>query len=337
MTDVLTTKTLEHIINYHFYNFRVFIMRKYFLATLFASLFASTSFAQHSDIEFGFEDPANPVFEIELDEVTDEGIQVAEGEFLRAGPFATTDSPGFITPVTDDENLTVNPGDQVFVRVLDASATDSPTTRGVGFVNFYDPSTPELQNLDSTSGTLVITGNVPGSSADSISVFAGDQLISGNEDLFLATGSDGSGMSDVPPSAGEPNITLGPGQIHSHLGFDLTGDLATTDGAVGILLQFTTVPADGSAAVESAPYFLVFNNGLDEEVFEGDALAAFGLVEEEVIPGDVNGDGVVDFGDISAFIALLQSGGFQAEADFNGDGAITFADIPGFIQVLQNA
>ena len=321
-------------------------MTKYFLAALFATLFASTSFAQHSDIEFGFEDPAVPVFEIELDELTDEGIQVAEGEFVRAGAFATTDNPGFITPfeVEEDENgvevvveeLVVNEGDQVFVRVLDASAAGSPTTRGVGFVNFYNPVTDALENLDASSGTLTITG-----SDNATSVFAGDQLVSGNEDVFLAVGSDGTFMSTPPPTLEEDPELLTVGRIHNHLAFDLSGDLATTDGAVGLLLQFTTVPADGSAPVESDPYFLIFNNGLEELPSPTgfvDALAAFGLDEEEEgILGDINGDGMIDFDDIPAFIALLQDGGFNEAADFDGDGMITFADIPGFIAALQNA
>ena len=306
------------------------------LAALFATLFAPATFAQeeedlgHSDIEFGFEDPSNPEFEIELAEVTDEDIQVAEGSFVRAGSFATTDTPGFITPVSDTENLTVRVGEQVFVRVLDASAPDSPTDRGVGYDNFYNPETDALESLDSTSGTLEITG-----SNNVVSTFAGDQLISGDAEVFLGEGSDGTVMSDVPPSLGEDNVILGPGEIHNHLAFDLSGDLATTNGAIGILVQFTTVPADGSAAIESAPYFMIFNNQLDEEVFEGPALAAFGLIEE--ILGDVSGDGTVDFGDIPAFIAVLQANTFEESADINGDGQVDFGDIPGFINILTNA
>lgn len=50
--------------------------------------------------------------------------------------------------------------------------------------------------------------------------------------------------------------------------------------------------------------------------------------------GDVNLDGTVDFADIPAFIALLQSGAFQGEADINLDGVVDFADIPLFIDIL---
>ena len=50
--------------------------------------------------------------------------------------------------------------------------------------------------------------------------------------------------------------------------------------------------------------------------------------------GDANLDGIVDFGDIPAFIEILQSGMFLAQADTNQDGSVTFADIPSFIEIL---
>jgi len=54
-----------------------------------------------------------------------------------------------------------------------------------------------------------------------------------------------------------------------------------------------------------------------------------------VLLGDINMDGGVGFGDIAPFIAVLQSGVFQAEADTNEDGVVDFGDIPGFIAILQ--
>ena len=52
------------------------------------------------------------------------------------------------------------------------------------------------------------------------------------------------------------------------------------------------------------------------------------------ILGDVDQNGVVDFADIPAFIAVLQSGMFLEQADVNQDGEVNFADIPAFITIL---
>ena len=314
-------------------------MNKYFLATMFAMLFTSVSFAQHTDIEFGFEDPssASPVFEILLDEFTEEGIAVAEGEFEGSGAFRTADSPGFITPVEEDENLTVGVGDQVFIRVLDASADDSPTKLVSGYVGFWTPD-GGLQSFDSSFGTLSIESNTIGSDDPTFSDFTGDSA-DGPTDLFLAVGSDGTALSDVPPSLGEENVTLGPGEIHNHLAFDLSGDLAATNGAVSLLLQFSVVRRDTGDVIDSDPFFLIFNNGLSEDEggeFEA-ALLAFGLDEggEAPLLGDVNIDGVVDFFDISPFIDLLSNQEFQAEADFDQNEVVDFFDISGFILALS--
>ena len=53
------------------------------------------------------------------------------------------------------------------------------------------------------------------------------------------------------------------------------------------------------------------------------------------IVGDVNRDGMVDFSDIPAFIAVLQAGNFQFEADADGNGVVDFSDIPAFIDLLE--
>jgi hypothetical protein len=56
----------------------------------------------------------------------------------------------------------------------------------------------------------------------------------------------------------------------------------------------------------------------------------------DALLGDINQDATVSFADIAPFIAVLQSGGFQCEADTNQDQAVTFADIPPFIFILQS-
>jgi len=55
-----------------------------------------------------------------------------------------------------------------------------------------------------------------------------------------------------------------------------------------------------------------------------------------ILLGDVDQSGIVDFGDIPAFIQVLIGGEFQAEADCNEDSFVDFADIPAFIAILQS-
>ena len=61
----------------------------------------------------------------------------------------------------------------------------------------------------------------------------------------------------------------------------------------------------------------------------------FGRATPSVFKGDVDMDGDVDFDDIPPFIAVLQSGVFQAEADCDCSTVVDFADIPAFIEILQ--
>lgn len=82
------------------------------------------------------------------------------------------------------------------------------------------------------------------------------------------------------------------------------------------------------------------NNSLRLTFTGAGFLSSAALVVSSAAPGpalgDVNLDGAVDFADIPSFIALLQSGGFQAEADINFDNVVDFADIPLFIELLIN-
>lgn len=59
-----------------------------------------------------------------------------------------------------------------------------------------------------------------------------------------------------------------------------------------------------------------------------------GTFSAPVLLGDVDGNGVIEFADIPPFIAILQAGTFNAQADTNQDGSVTFDDIPPFIDIL---
>ena len=70
---------------------------------------------------------------------------------------------------------------------------------------------------------------------------------------------------------------------------------------------------------------------------DGNDVALFTAAVSEILLGDANQDGVVDFSDIPAFIAILAAGDFLDEADVNQDGAVDFLDIPGFIEILSGS
>lgn len=59
-----------------------------------------------------------------------------------------------------------------------------------------------------------------------------------------------------------------------------------------------------------------------------------GTFSAPVLPGDVDGNGAVEFADIPPFISNLQAGTFNAQADIDQDGSVTFDDIPLFIDIL---
>ena len=70
--------------------------------------------------------------------------------------------------------------------------------------------------------------------------------------------------------------------------------------------------------------------------FGSATLAANVICVGEFNIGDVNSSGSIDFFDISPFIAVLASGGYQFEADCHFDGVVDFLDIAPFIEILTN-
>jgi hypothetical protein len=58
------------------------------------------------------------------------------------------------------------------------------------------------------------------------------------------------------------------------------------------------------------------------------------LFEANLLLGDSNCDGVVDFLDIAPFISALVSGQYSSKCDFNRNGSVEFLDIAPFVAVL---
>ena len=83
------------------------------------------------------------------------------------------------------------------------------------------------------------------------------------------------------------------------------------------------VPIGSKAAYEAADYWKEF-----KEINEVE------MPEEPATPGDLNGDGKVNVGDIMAIINIMADGGKDLKGDVNGDGAVNVGDIMAIINIM---
>ena len=101
-----------------------------------------------------------------------------------------------------------------------------------------------------------------------------------------------------------------------------------------------TFPPMLQSSIEGQLLYSDFNGfegeaGFDDEPFQNTRSFVVNAVSELLL-GDCNQDGFVNFLDISPFILLLSTGFFLAEADVNQDGEVDFLDISPFILLLSS-
>jgi len=252
---------------------RILIMKlQCYIFLLAMTWMSSDLFAQHRDLEFGYDDTANPSEFLLSPETfsatTADGIDVVSSEMDELDPFNpgefSADQPGFAT--NGAEGLIVNSGDSILVNVLDASVDSN---FGVGYVSFYNPGTDALE----ATGRIAFLDNTASTT-----------------DLVLNGGSIESG--DSPQFIGAADSD---GDIHDHITWDLLDDDTAPNGAYGLLVQIQSdfAPFDGTVDVSSEPFWIVFNHGMSEADFENLALPRFGVgvaaAEPQVASIELNG------------------------------------------------
>jgi len=123
--------------------------------------------------------------------------------------------------------------------------------------------------------------------------------------------------------------------IADHIQFSLDGlDDVTADERSDEAQGEVWVDQNDWIAVSEDTEMIVLNDAsLDNELHTP---ADYTVVDAvEVVIGDLNGDGLVTFGDIQPFIDGLSAGEFLPAGDTNQDGLFNFSDIQPFILLLS--
>ena len=192
----------------------------------------------------------------------------------------------------------------------------------------------------------------------------------GIADVVVNTGSggaNGAGIFVQALSGAQPGFetsgALGDGQA---IFGDLTGTLTGISEDAHIVSMFIDQNQGGEQEVEGLTRTGAFLGGNFNQIGSAVALAATGtgtgsnitVTYNDLGPnndfnnranasfvsfavgggllGDVNMDGVVDFLDISPFITILATNGFQLEADIDLNGTVDFLDIGPFVLLLSS-
>ena len=260
-------------------------------------LVSSTTFAQHFDVEFGYEDG---VIVFENEEAGIDGAGIFESEFEVFNPDGTqvAEDPGFASNFMEkDEAFFVEDGDSFFVNV------NFSNTLGT-YLAYFNPVT---NSFETTTAFFLIEDNSPNLTTDMM--VTADQ-VTGDTSQFIVTSSGA--------------------EIDSHVDYVLSAGAA--DGVYGLLVNMESDNLSGVLTDDrSAPFWVLFNNGLEEEDFEA---AVENFLEPGVL-GDINGDGVADLLDIAPFVDLIISGEFNPLGDINGDGAVDLLDITPFVALIS--
>lgn len=144
------------------------------------------------------------------------------------------------------------------------------------------------------------------------------QPVNGSRPLFLFEDIGGNEFISTDPYALSDTPYDGQTDYKGILGFVLP--LALVDSNVDHIDLATLFPGDN--------FYLTTDPSISNFVLSGDAVVT------EILLGDANQDGIVNFLDISPFIGVLSTAGFLEEADCNQDGVVNFLDIDPFIAIL---
>ena len=310
-----------------------------------AEIEANNNFADAQDIptgelvvtgELGTGEPAETIISLNPQDIN--GSTTRE---LIAYSFGTANG---LAPNTTYAVQTVEPADGAAFDELDTVMGQyaAPYSPGDNFIEFDDDDGD--RRLSAFEATTDGTGNlflaVSGftdagvvAETDDQGSFGLEVTTLGNEtpDFFRFTGLDPSLQYTVTTSSN------GGGDVDTRLAWITVDALLeeNDDFGGGIFSQIVITPdASGEATIVVT--------GSDDRALNGgySAIGNYRLalsVGIDVLLGDANLDGEVDFLDIGSFVFHLTTGPFLSQADVNQDNEVNFLDIGPFIDILTSS
>ena len=284
----------------------------------------------------------------------------ASAQVFDSGPsdsalFTTViDLPGGMLPDVDNETITVGGVDDETTQVNFASGssvTDSLDILRGAEVNISGGSVAEFSAASSGSEINISDGSLGDlffAAADvEINISGGtvgNQFVANGSMVNISGGTVGNRFSARDGSV----INLSGGSVDAAfqardgstvnlIGSNFVLDGASLDGLVpgeAFTIDTRDVSLTGELTDGSTFVFDLNSNFQNTQDFFANGSTLTVTLSSEVLLGDVNQDGFVNFSDISSFIEILSAGGNQAEADIDGSGAVDFSDIGPFIALL---
>ena len=213
-----------------------------------------------------------------------------------------------------------------------ASVTD-PNNDGDTWTVVNDAQAHDGQAIEAPSGSRT---NLDDSPQDALALYNVTFAEAGTYTAYYrAYGTSGSTDSFFAPSGFGVEPTINESTTDEGVFAWGTGEEFTVTAAnVGVAQELRIGRRERFTRIDA----IVFHENGDLSDAELDVL--FSLPPEpepepEPLLGDVNRDGIVNFLDISPFIAVLSSGESQAEADIDGNTFVNFLDIGPFITLLS--
>ena len=264
-----------------------------------------------SNTDLGIEGPINHSGTINIDLVSDIEIQSLGASLIGPGTVNLSNDRSRINGFAP---LTIDGGTLTGIGSVNVDTTFEDATLSAG--NADAPiGTLEFVNSDSAwVGTTIgheiqsVVDN-PGVTADVIDVAGGTLNLEGVTIKVVSLGGNGQ-----------------PGSVAD---FDPNVDY---EFVVAIADEITNV---GGLVVDSTEFANELSGSLIANVVQRGNSEALVVQTSDLILGDVNRDGNVNFLDIQPFIEALASQEFQAEADIDQNGVVNFLDISPFIGLLS--